>query len=92
MINNVIETNYTAFYNFIDISFFDLFKKANVDVICVHCPSCFLQFDTKQKDLQKEFGIKYNLPVLYLTELLALSMGFDLKDYGMKYHRIRLNI
>ncbi len=71
---------------------FDLFKKAKADLICVHCPSCFLQFDTKQKDLQKEFGIDYNIPVLYLTELLALSMGFDLKEYGMKYHRIRLNI
>jgi len=70
---------------------FDLFKKAKADLICVHCPSCFLQFDTKQKELQKEFSIEYNIPVLYLSELLALSMGFDLKDYGMKYHRIRLN-
>ena len=71
---------------------FDLINKTkDVDVICVHCPSCFRQFDTKQKDLQKEFGIEYNIPVLYLTELLALSMGFDLKDYGMKFHRIRLN-
>lgn len=72
---------------------FDLINKAgNVDLICVHCPTCFLQFDTKQRDLEKEFGIEYSIPVLYLTELLALSMGFDLKDYGMKYHRIRLNI
>ena len=70
---------------------FDLFDRANVDVICVHCPSCFLQFDTKQRDLQKKFGIEYNIPVLYLTELLVLSMGFDLKEYGMKYHRISLN-
>lgn len=29
---------------------------------------------------------------LGIAEFLALSMGFDLKEYGIKYHRIRLNI
>ena len=27
-----------------------------------------------------------------IAEFLALSMGFDLKEYGIKYHRIRLYI
>ena len=69
---------------------FDLINMVNADVICVHCPSCFQQFDTNQRGLNKRFGVKYNIPVLYLTELLALAMGFNHEDLGLKFHRVRL--
>ncbi|MBD3254505.1 MAG: CoB--CoM heterodisulfide reductase subunit B [Candidatus Lokiarchaeota archaeon] len=68
----------------------DSVNKAGADVICVNCPACFQQFDTQQRPLSKEFDGNYDVPVLYLTELLALGMGIDPDEIGLKYHRTRL--
>ncbi len=67
----------------------DSMKKAGANVIVVNCPACFQRFDTSQRDLSKKFEAEYNLPVLYVTELLALAMGISAEDIGMKNHRIR---
>ena len=69
----------------------DSVKKAGADVIVVNCPACFQRFDTSQRDLSKEFDTEYNVPVLYVTELIALAMGISSEDIGMKNHRVRRN-
>jgi heterodisulfide reductase subunit B len=69
----------------------DSIKKSGADVIVVNCPSCFQQFDTRQRDLAKKFETEYGIPVLYLTELYALAMGFTPDELGLKFHRTRLN-
>jgi heterodisulfide reductase subunit B len=69
----------------------DSIKKTGADVIVVNCPACFQQLDTKQRDLTKIFEIEYDIPVLYLTELYALAMGFSPDELGLKYHRTRLS-
>ena len=69
----------------------DSIKKAGADVIVVNCPACFQQFDTQQRDLSKETGAEYKIPVLFLTELIALGMGISADDIGLKFHRTRLN-
>ncbi|MFX1259306.1 MAG: CoB--CoM heterodisulfide reductase iron-sulfur subunit B family protein [Promethearchaeota archaeon] len=69
----------------------DSIKKSGADAIVVNCPACFQQFDTKQRDLKKQFETEYGIPVLYLTELYALGMGFSPEELGLKFHRTRLN-
>ena len=70
----------------------DSVKKAGADVLVVNCPACFQRFDTSQRDLSKKFeGSEYNVPVLYVTELIALAMGISSEDIGMKNHRVRRN-
>lgn len=69
----------------------DSIKKAGADAIVVNCPACFQRFDTMQRDLAKKFETEYDIPVLYLTELLALSMGVSADDIGIKFHRVRAN-
>ena len=69
----------------------DSIKKAGADVICVNCPACFQQFDTRQRDLAKKFESDFNVPVVYLTELYALAMGFSPEELGLKFHRTRLS-
>ena len=69
----------------------DSIKKAGADVIVVNCPACFQRFDTSQRDLSKKFDTEYNIPVLYVTELIALAMGVSSEDIGMKNHRVRRN-
>ncbi len=68
----------------------DSIRKSGADVICVNCPSCFQQFDTQQRNLSKMFEEDYNIPVMYLTELLALAMDLDASEIGLMFHRIRL--
>ena len=69
----------------------DKINRIGADVICVNCPACFQQFDTKQRDLSKKFETNFNIPVVYLTELYALAMGFSPDGLGLKFHRVRLS-
>ena len=69
----------------------DSIKKAGADAVIVNCPACFLRFDNVQRDLSKKFDTEYNVPALYVTELIALAMGVSSEDIGMKNHRVRRN-
>ncbi|VVB92227.1 CoB--CoM heterodisulfide reductase subunit B [uncultured archaeon] len=60
-------------------------KKA--DAIALTCPSCFMQYDSRQYLMQKS-GEKLNVPILYYPELLGLAMGFTAEELGMDMHRI----
>ncbi|MCZ7383227.1 MAG: heterodisulfide reductase-related iron-sulfur binding cluster [Candidatus Methanoperedens sp.] len=60
-------------------------KKA--DAISLTCPSCFMQYDSRQYLMQKS-GEKLNVPILYYPELLGLAMGFTTGELGMDMHRI----
>ncbi len=69
----------------------DAIKNAGVDVVVVNCPACYQQFDTRQRDLGKSYETEYGIPVMYITELYALAMGFSPDELGLKFHRIRLS-
>ncbi len=60
-------------------------KKA--DAITLTCPSCFMQYDSRQYLMQRS-GEKLNVPILYYPELLGLAMGFTAEELGMDMHRI----
>jgi len=64
-------------------------KKAGAEAIIVNCPACFQQFDSNQKKAGAVAGDTFGLPVLYITELLALAMGINKDDIGIKFHRAR---
>ena len=63
---------------------------AGAEAIIVNCPACFQQFDSNQKKAGNLSGSTYNIPVLYITELLALAMGVNPDEIGVRYHRTRL--
>ena len=75
-----------------DLSYALLYKKlsdmknAGVNCITVVCPSCFLQFDYQQKAVNKKYNTEFKFPVLYLTELVALALGYNDKELGLKFH------
>jgi heterodisulfide reductase subunit B len=61
----------------------DAFKRAGANCILTPCPFCFVQFDLRQKS---------GLPVLYLSELLALAFGASPEEIGLKYHRTKVEL
>jgi heterodisulfide reductase subunit B len=63
--------------------------EAGVDCIVDVCSFCHLQFEASQVQLNKELGEqKYQIPVLYFTQLLGLAMGLNPTDLGLEVHMI----
>ena len=58
--------------------------KSGADVMVTACPLCQQNLDMQQATINKKFGTKYNIPVIYFTQLLAYAMGIDAKDVGMQ--------
>lgn len=58
-----------------------------VDALVVVCPSCFQQFDLNQSALQRG-GEEVHVPVLYLTELMAIAFGHQPETLGLGTHRV----
>jgi len=61
-------------------------NKAKADCVVVVCPACTIQFETGQVLLRK-YGFKYNLPCIYLSELLALAFDIPYKELSLEFHR-----
>jgi len=56
--------------------------EAEADCLVTGCPMCQANLDTRQEELEKETGKKYNLPILYFTELMGLALGHrDVKKW-----------
>jgi heterodisulfide reductase subunit B len=63
---------------------------AGAEAMIVNCPACYQQFDNNQKKAEKIDDKTFGIPVLYVTELLALVFGEDPKSLGLNFHRTRL--
>ena len=50
-------------------------KEAEADCLVTGCPMCQANLDTRQDELEKETKEKYDLPILYFTELMGLALG-----------------
>ncbi|MBY9002831.1 MAG: CoB--CoM heterodisulfide reductase subunit B [Candidatus Lokiarchaeota archaeon] len=62
---------------------------AGAEAFIVICPACFQQMDTNQKKAGTQSNSEFKIPILYLTELMALSFGVNPDDIGLKFHRAR---
>ncbi|MHA3961984.1 MAG: CoB--CoM heterodisulfide reductase subunit B [Candidatus Thorarchaeota archaeon SMTZ1-45] len=62
---------------------------AGVDCIVNVCSFCHLQYETAQAKLNEELGERrYQIPVIYYTQLLGLAMGLDTAELGLDKHII----
>jgi heterodisulfide reductase subunit B len=52
------------------------------DCIAVACPMCQTSLDLRQRDMEKKTGKSYRLPVLYITQLIGLSLGIPPQELG----------
>jgi heterodisulfide reductase subunit B len=54
-------------------------KSTGADGITVDCPFCDIMYDEYQGSIGKQNNIAYDLPVLFITQLLGLALGMDPK-------------
>jgi heterodisulfide reductase subunit B len=58
-------------------------QKAGASCIAVACPMCQVNLDLRQSDISKTKHSNYNIPVVYITQLLGLCLGIPARKLGM---------
>jgi heterodisulfide reductase subunit B2 len=57
-------------------------KAAGADCLMVACPLCHGNLDIRQKEIEEASGERFNMPVFYMTQLLALATGVAVTKLG----------
>ena len=65
-------------------SILDMACRAGADCIAVSCPMCQVNLDLRQQDIHKQTGRNYQLPIVYITQLLGLCLGISSDELGFK--------
>jgi heterodisulfide reductase subunit B len=61
-------------------------REAGADCILVACPLCHSNLETRQQFASKLLGTRFEIPVLYFTQLIGLAMGLSPKQLGLHTH------
>ena len=56
---------------------------AGANCVVVACPLCQQNLDLRQGQVNSLMGSKFNLPVLYFTQVMGLAYGYSPKELGM---------
>ncbi|MGQ9582219.1 MAG: CoB--CoM heterodisulfide reductase iron-sulfur subunit B family protein [Thermoplasmatota archaeon] len=65
-------------------------RAAGADAIALHCPFCSIMYDEYQATIEEAFQERYGIPVLYITQLIGLAMGFDpKKELGLGLNSVK---
>lgn len=54
------------------------------DIIITVCPFCHLNLDAYQSVVNKKFNTKFNIPILFFTQLMGIAFGIDDKSLGLR--------
>lgn len=54
---------------------FNMAEEAEADCIVVGCPMCQSNLDVRQREILRDGGSRYNIPIYYFTELMGLAFG-----------------
>jgi len=63
-------------------------KQAGADLVVTPCPLCHLSLDTYQIKAEKHMESKINIPVLHLSQLVALALGAKPEALGFSKHMV----
>jgi heterodisulfide reductase subunit B len=63
-------------------SIIDMAAGVGADCIAVSCPMCQVNLDLRQQDINKQTGKNYQIPIVYITQLLGLCLGIGPGDLG----------
>ncbi len=58
-------------------------ETAGAHCIVTLCPLCHMNLDVYQGKVNRLFGTRFKIPILYFTQLIGLAMGYSFKDLGL---------
>jgi heterodisulfide reductase subunit B len=64
-------------------------QDSGANCVALVCPACYQQFDFNQRELNKRNETNYNIPIFYLSELVALAFGYKPEELGFNFHRVK---
>jgi heterodisulfide reductase subunit B len=62
------------------------------EAIIVACPMCHANLDMRRNDINKYWGRKFKIPVLFLTQAIGSAVGLSASETGIKRHFVKVNI
>ena len=68
---------------------FSAIEQSGADCMGLICPTCFSSFDLGQIMIGRKKGKEYNIPVIYLFQLLGLAQGLTPEQVGLHTHRVK---
>jgi heterodisulfide reductase subunit B len=63
-------------------SILEMAKASGARCVTVGCPMCQINLDMRQLDIRKQMGKSYDMPVLYITQLIGLCLGVSPEELG----------
>jgi len=57
-------------------------KRNGAQILVTPCPLCQMNLDAYQRRAAKKYGMKFDIPILYFTQLIGLAMGISPKKLG----------
>jgi heterodisulfide reductase subunit B len=60
--------------------------QAGADAIVTSCPLCHQNLDLRQPQVNSALGTAYDLPVLYLPQVIGLALGFSADEMMLAKH------
>lgn len=66
----------------------DMAEEAGADCIAAACPMCHENLDSKQKEISREAGKSYNIPIFYFTELMGLAFNDPAVETWLGRHTV----
>jgi heterodisulfide reductase subunit B len=58
-------------------------EDSGADVIATSCPMCQVNLECYQAQVNQEYGTRFNVPVVYFTQLIGLAFGVPGKKLGI---------
>ena len=64
-------------------SILDMAAASGAQAMTVACPMCQVNLDLRQLDIKKQKGNSYDMPIIYITQLLGLCLGIPAERLGL---------
>ena len=61
-------------------------KKSGAECVVVACPLCHANLDLRQAQIEEYNNEKFNIPVFYFPELVALALGDSYRNLALDKH------
>ena len=61
-------------------------RPTGAQALVVACPMCQSNLDMRQRAMAERSAKPFNLPIIYITQLVGLALGFDAKTLGLGRH------
>jgi len=61
-------------------------KESGAEMVVVGCPLCQSNLDMRQGQIEQKYHVKYDLPVVYFTQLMAYAFGYPTSELKLSKH------